>query len=112
MQREVTLRQQLVASLTQSYEEVRMREVRDIPTITMVDDAMVPAKPESRGRAIRTLIGLLVGAAAGALFVFVGDIMAKRRALGDPAADDFATTVSEMKENVLRRLRPFSDHST
>lgn len=111
MQREVTLRQQLVASLTQSYEEVRMREVRDIPVITMVDDPMVPAKPESRGRAIRTLAGLLVGAAVGALFVFVGDVMAKRRAAGDPAADEFANTVDEMKGSTLRRLRRFASIS-
>ena len=109
MEREVTLRQQLVTSLTQSYEEVRMREVRDIPVITMVDEPMVPAKAESRGRAIRILAGLLIGAAAGAVFVFVGDLVARRRAMGDPAAEEFAVSLTEVRESLRRRMRGFGN---
>ncbi len=105
MQREVTFRQQLVTSLAQSSEEARMREVRDIPVITMVDEPMVPVKPDSRGRAIRTVIGLLIGAAVGALIVFLGDIVAKRRAAGDPAADEFARAVEGMRARIRRTVR-------
>ena len=105
MQRDVTLRQQVFASLTQSYEEVRMREVRDIPVITMVDDPTVPVKPEARGRGIRTLLGLVIGAAIGAFLVFIGDQLARRRAQGDPDAEEFASSVGEVKRRLVRSAR-------
>ena len=103
MQRDVTLRQQVVGSLTQSYEEVRMREVRDIPVITMVDDPSVPAKPEARGRGVRTLLGFLIGAGIGAFLVFVGDQLKRRRAKGDPDADAFVRALTDIKRRLFRR---------
>ena len=105
LQRDVSLRQQVFTSLTQAFDEVRMREVRDTPVITLVDQPSVPAKPTPRGRAIRTMIGCVAGAVFGALFVVLGDMMAKRRAEGDPAADEFANTVGEIKGRMLRRVR-------
>jgi uncharacterized protein involved in exopolysaccharide biosynthesis len=105
LQRDVSLRQQVFTSLTQAYEEVRMREVRDTPVITVIDQPMVPSKPSPRGRGIRTLFGLVVGAVFGAFLVFVGDLMAKRRAEGDPAADEFVHTVGEIKGQMLQRMR-------
>ena len=105
MQRDVSMRQAVFSSLTQSYDEVRMRELRDTPVITMVDEPTVPAKPEPRSRGIRTLMGFLVGGAVGALLAFAGDAMAKRRAEGDPAVAEFASAVGAMKGDMLRRLR-------
>ncbi len=105
LQRAVTMRQQVFSSLTESYEEVRMREVRDTPVITIVDEPAVPVKPEPRGRGIRTLMGFLIGAAVGALLAFAGDVTAKRRAEGDPAADEFASSVRQLKEDMFRRAR-------
>ncbi len=112
MQRDVTLRQQVFASLTQAYEDVRIREVRDTPVITIVDEPSVPAKAEPRGRAIRTLIGFLIGAVLGALLAFVGDMIASRRAEGDPAATEFVSTVGEMKGDMIRRFRRLSGRAS
>jgi uncharacterized protein involved in exopolysaccharide biosynthesis len=105
MQRDVSMRQQVYTTLTQAYDDVRMRELRDTPVITMVDEPSVPAKPESRGRGIRTLVGFLIGAAIGALIAFIGDLAAKRRANGDLAAKEFASTVEQVKGSVTRSLR-------
>lgn len=105
LQRDVSLRQQVFTSLTQSYEEVRMREVRDTPVISLIDQPSVPVKPTPRGRGIRVVIGFLAGAVLGALLVFVGDRMAKRREGGDPAADEFVTTVREIKGQMFGRVR-------
>lgn len=104
LQRDLATRQQVYTSLAQAYEDVRIREVRNVPVISMVDDPTVPAKPEPRGRGARILLGLLIGAGVGVLLVFGGDLVAKRRAEGDPAADEFVRTVGKMKEGFLRRF--------
>jgi uncharacterized protein involved in exopolysaccharide biosynthesis len=104
MQRDVSLRQQVFASLTQSYDDVRMREARDTPVVTMVDEPMVPAKPEPRGRGIRTLMGLFLGAAFGVLFTFIRDDLAKRRAAGDPAVEGFVSAVHQIKIPLRQRV--------
>ena len=105
LQRDVMLRQQVFTSLTQSYEDVRMREVRDTPVITIIDQPNVPSMPEPRGRGIRTVFGFLAGAVLGALVVFLRDVMAKRRAEGDQATDEFLSAVGEVKGEMLRRVR-------
>jgi uncharacterized protein involved in exopolysaccharide biosynthesis len=107
LQREVALRQQVFTTLTLAYDDVRMREVRDTPVITIVDSPTVPSKPESRGRGIRTLLGLLLGGLAGTLVIFIGDVMAKRRAEGDPAATEFVSAVGQVKAEILGSLRRF-----
>lgn len=107
LQRDVSLRQQVFTTLTQAYEDVRIREVRDTPVITIVDLPTVPSKPEPRGRGIRTLLGFLLGGLAGALVIFIGDVMAKRRAEGDPAAAEFVSALDQVKAEILRSLRRF-----
>jgi len=105
LERDVALRQQVFTSITQSFEEVRMREVRDTPSITIVDQPDVPTKPEPRGRGARILAGVMLGALGCALFVVARDAMAKRRAEGDPAADEFVSAVSEIKGHIVGRVR-------
>jgi uncharacterized protein involved in exopolysaccharide biosynthesis len=71
MQREVGVRQQLYQSLRQSYEQARLEEVRDTPTITVVEEPQLPARPDSRKLiqklALALLVGLLLGT-TGALW--------------------------------------------
>lgn len=105
LQRDVSLRQGVFTSLMQSYEEVRMREVRDTPVISIIDEPSVTSKPEPRGRFTRTLLGFVVGAVIGAILVFVRDVLDKRRALGDPSANEFASTVAEVRGSMFRRVR-------
>ena len=71
LQRELTLQQQLFNSLTQSYEEVRIREFRDTPVISLVDQPNVPATPLARGRLMRLLLGIVVGGLLGMFFTIV-----------------------------------------
>lgn len=112
LERDVSLRQQVFTSLKQSYEEVRMREVRDTPVISLVDQPSVPSKPESRGRAVRMLLGLIAGAGIGALLAIVQGLMTRRRAQGDAAADAFVSEVGEMKGQVMRRMRRLSGRAS
>jgi uncharacterized protein involved in exopolysaccharide biosynthesis len=68
LSREVTVRQSLYTSLRQALEQSRLEEVRDTPTITLVEHAQLPARPDSRKLiqklALAGAIGLLLGAFA------------------------------------------------
>jgi uncharacterized protein involved in exopolysaccharide biosynthesis len=59
--RDVIQRQALVSGLTQSYEDVRIREVRDTPVITELEAPSVSPRPVPRGRTKAALIGFAVG---------------------------------------------------
>jgi uncharacterized protein involved in exopolysaccharide biosynthesis len=107
LQREVSLRQQVFTSLTQSYEEARIREVRDTPVITVLEPPAVPTVPASRGRAVRILLGLMLGAVLGAFLAFISDMVARQRKDGDTEASAFADTLAEVKGEVLRPIARF-----
>jgi uncharacterized protein involved in exopolysaccharide biosynthesis len=86
LQREVLLRQQVVTSLAQRYEENRIREVRDTPVITMIDTPALAARPDRRLVPLILLLGLAAGFAVGALIVISRDGLTSDRTTGrDPA---------------------------
>jgi hypothetical protein len=62
LQREVSLRQQVLTSLLQNREEARLREVRDVPGIVILESPEVPPLPVSRRLAARLAFGLVSGA--------------------------------------------------
>jgi uncharacterized protein involved in exopolysaccharide biosynthesis len=73
LQRDVNVQQQVFTSLTNSLEDARIREVRDVPVITMVETPVLPVLPEPRGRARAVLVGAFLGALLGIVFVLVGE---------------------------------------
>ncbi|HEX5635067.1 MAG TPA: hypothetical protein VFX50_17610, partial [Gemmatimonadales bacterium] len=56
-------------SLRQAYEQARLEEVRDTPTITVVEDALLPARPDSRKLVQKLALALAVGLLFGAFAV-------------------------------------------
>jgi tyrosine-protein kinase Etk/Wzc len=105
LQRDVALQQQVFTSLTQSYEDVRIREVRDTPVITVMEPPMVPTLPESRGRLKGLLLGLLIGGLIGTLASLTSETITRRREEGDAKANEFVGTVGEVKGEMLGRVR-------
>ncbi len=84
LQRQVQLQLTVVNALEQSFEEARMREVRDTPVITIIEDPSMPTEANSRGWTKRGLLGMFLGALFGVLIIFLGDGIRHRRAEGDP----------------------------
>jgi uncharacterized protein involved in exopolysaccharide biosynthesis len=64
-------KQMLHTTLTQSYEQARMEEVRDTPVITVLERPVVPIRPNSRHVLQRLLFALIVGAMVGVFLAFV-----------------------------------------
>lgn len=105
LQREVSLRQQLYASLAQNFEQARIEEVRDTPVITVVERPLEPAEPDRRGLLVRTLIGLVLGLAVGALLAIVAEYARRKREAGDSTYEDLLVLRREAAEDVRRPLR-------
>jgi uncharacterized protein involved in exopolysaccharide biosynthesis len=69
--REVAFRQQVVTSLAQSAEQMKVEQVRDTPVLTILDRPEMPATRDGRGSLSKAIIGLVVGALLAAIFVLV-----------------------------------------
>ena len=101
-QREVALQQQVLVALAQSFEEARIREVRDVPVITVIESPSLPVRPDRRGRALRGLLGVLLGGSLGALVAFTRGMFARRREEGDEEAARLLTLLGETRRDFTR----------
>jgi uncharacterized protein involved in exopolysaccharide biosynthesis len=105
LQREVMLKQQVFTSLTQAFEDARVREVRDTPVITIFEAPKVPSQPEPRGRLKRVELGLMLGGLVGVVLAFLSDVIARHRREGDPAAEEFIRSIDHIKSRMFARFR-------
>lgn len=105
LQREIDHQQQIVTTLASSYEDVRIREVRDTPTITVIESPSVATIPQPRGRVTRGLLGMIVGFMFGALLALLSADMKRRNAAGDPDAREFLGAISDLKQRTFGRFR-------
>lgn len=86
LQRVVTLQMQVVNALAQQYEEVRMREVRDTPIITVIEPPALPARRNPRQLGLLLIAALLASLGAGTLVVLAREAWWRDgTATGDPA---------------------------
>lgn len=102
LQREVSLRMQMYSSLLQSREQARLREVRNTPVITMLEEPLMPAIPESRGALLRGILGVLAGTLLGMLYVLgIRQAASASRAEGS----GWPELMAELREATPRLLR-------
>lgn len=104
LERDVALQQQVLSRLAQSYEEARLREVRDIPVVTMIESPIVPVVPDRRGAITTAFVGLVAGSLVGMVLSFMRDGFRKRRADGDADALRFAESIAEVRAEIRRRV--------
>ena len=103
--REVTLRQSVLTTLIQSYEQARIAEVRDTPVLTLLQEPFLPPRNDPRGRVLSTLLGLVLGGMLGVVMAFLVEAF-RRPGDGDPAREDF-----QASWNAAVRSIPFMGRS-
>lgn len=85
LQRDVALRQSVVASLTQGFEQARIGEVRDTPVFTVIESPDLPATGAPRRLVFKAILGATLGVVL-ALFVVFASAMARQTAALEPDA--------------------------
>lgn len=103
LQRDVELRRQVYTALVQKRDEARIREVRDTPVITVLEQPQLPARGEKRGTVQKALLGGFLGG----LIALVTGLASRRLATvgssGDEEAREFLSLVGEVTPPFLRR---------
>ena len=69
--REVALRQSVLTTLVQAYEQARVSEVRDTPVITVLQSPFFPPRHDPRQGVLTTLLGLILGGMMGIALAFL-----------------------------------------
>lgn len=97
LMREVTLRQELYNSLSQSYEQARLDEVRDTPVITIIEVPNRPVRRASRGLLKALLVAIMIGLLVGVVPAIVRVMTRKPPESFDEERREFDRLVSEAK---------------
>jgi uncharacterized protein involved in exopolysaccharide biosynthesis len=105
LQRSVGLAQQVYTSLMQNYEDVRIREVRDTPVITIVEAPSVHALPEPRGRTRGILVGLVLGAGVCVATVIASGLVVRHPRPEVDDVEELVDALAEMKKELLSPVR-------
>lgn len=103
LQRELTLRQQMYTSLLENQEEAKIREVRNTPVITVIEQPKLPVLAEPRHSVTKALLGALAGAVLGVLIAFLSQRVAGARTASSQEATEFFELVDEATPRFLRR---------
>jgi uncharacterized protein involved in exopolysaccharide biosynthesis len=104
LQREVELRRTLYVTLSQSYEQSKIEEVRDTPQITTIEAPELPSRPDSRLLVGKALAAGVFGGLLGLLIGFA------RERFGDArrSSDDEVAEFLRLRQATMERLRrPF-----
>ena len=80
LDREVSLRSRLYAALAEAFEQSRVDEVRDTPVITVLDSPEVPAQPDRRFLALKTVLATVAGGFVAALTLLGAYVLRRLRA--------------------------------
>ncbi|CAN5788395.1 Wzz/FepE/Etk N-terminal domain-containing protein [soil metagenome] len=105
LRRDVTLRQQVYTALVQSRDEARLREVRDTPVITILQEPRLPVLGESRKTVQKAMLGGIVGAMIAILIAFLSQAMAGARRAGDPSTREMMALIDGLTPAFLKRRR-------
>lgn len=71
LNRVLSLRTEVQSGLAQALEQAKLDEIRDTPLITVIERARIPVEPLPRGLLSSTIVGFIVGLAAGAVIAIV-----------------------------------------
>ena len=99
LSRAVMLRQSVLTTLVQSYEQARISEVRDTPVITVLQQPYMPPGPDDSSLLLTLAIGMVLGGLAGIVLAFLMEAV-RRPGEGDPAREDFRESWESMMNSI------------
>lgn len=100
LQRDVQLRQAVYTQLIQGYEDARIAEIRNTPVITIVEEPVVPVRPDSRHLALLGIAALLLGGLSGVFLVAYRQALSRTRAVFPAEYGEFERLLGEFAADV------------
>jgi len=101
LQRDVTMRQEVYTNLMQALEQSKIEEVRNTPVITMVEQPILPAEPDSRYIVLKVLLALTLGGLIGVGAAFAREFLGGNTQIGPVQREDLA----RLRRETLADLR-------
>jgi uncharacterized protein involved in exopolysaccharide biosynthesis len=89
LQRDVAMRQQIMAGLTQAYEQARIDEVRNTPVITVVQRPEAPALPDRRRLVLKGLAAIVLGLMLGIGIALFREILMLTRETDQSSVEEY-----------------------
>jgi uncharacterized protein involved in exopolysaccharide biosynthesis len=99
--RDVSMQQEMVTSLAQSFEQARIEEVRDTPVITVIDKPERPVQRDRRGLLKKGIIALMLGGALGLGIAFLREGATRSGRAGSEELEEFR----ELRQEALEDLK-------
>ena len=104
LEQQVSMRQQVYVALAQAYEQAKIDEVRDTPSITVVEPAQVPIAADSRRTIRKALLAAIVGLLIGFVLAFLREWVNKERLSPSP---EFRQVSAQAQEAARSLRHPF-----
>lgn len=104
LNRAVALEQQLLVSLMTSLDQVRLREVRDVPVLQTIESPTRARRPDAKRRKYRATVGFGLGAILGLLVGAVLTAVQRAREAGDPEVERMLAALNRLIEPVTSRI--------
>jgi len=111
LQADVTLLRQVVTTLQQSLEQAKIDEVRDTPTITLVETPSLPSRPDPRGVLKFGLIGAVLGTFLGLGVAFLRETLSHPGVQGTSDYEEFVRLRREAVSDLLHPWQAFRRRS-
>jgi uncharacterized protein involved in exopolysaccharide biosynthesis len=108
LRREVALDQQIVTTLSQSYEQARIDQVRDTPAITIVERPAVPPEPDSRHHIRHALVGVVLGLVFGMIWTWASEFFRGLLLRREPEVEELQSLMDDSASDMRHPWRLLS----
>lgn len=105
LRRDVMLGQQVVATLSQNYEQARIDQVRDTPAITILERPTAPPEADRRHHLRHAVIGAILGLLLGVAWVWTRQFLAGMLRRREPEIEELQSLVDDSASDFRRPTR-------
>ena len=108
LQRQVSIKQEVLTTLRRQYEEARIAEVNDTPVITVIDGAVPPDKKSSPKRTLSVILAFFLGGVLAVFGAFGSEFLERARVNDEDEYEEFTSRWTAIKgeiRSMIARLR-------
>lgn len=105
LQRQVTIKQEVLTTLRRQYEEARIQEVNDTPVITVIDWAVPPDEKSSPKRRASVVLAFFLGGVLAVVGAFGQEFIDRARVNDQEQFEKISSRWEATKQELLRMFR-------